>query len=227
MKVHFLTTDLKTISETANFLALWEDENDSIDQLTSGSTGTPKKIKINKNLMRASARMTGAFFNLAKGQTALLCISPEFIGGKMMVVRSIEFELEIYATEISSTPLKNLNQPIDFAAMVPMQVSETLTHHPEKLNLIRNLIIGGAPVSKKLEIALQSINCTAYSTYGMTETISHIALKKLNNQNEPFKAIGETSFSIKNECLVIKAKLPFDNVLYLSLTVMKISCVVF
>ncbi len=205
MKVHILSTDLKTTSETSNFIAMWEDENDSINQLTSGSTGTPKNIKINKDLMRSSARMTGEFFNLTKGQSALLCISPEFIGGKMMIVRSIECELELYATNISSTPLRDLNQPIDFAAMVPMQVSQTLTHHPEKLNLIRNLIIGGAPVSKKLEVALQSVNCTAYSTYGMTETISHIALKKLNNQNEPFTAIGKTSFSLNNDCLVINA----------------------
>ncbi len=205
MKVHILSTDLKTSSETSNFIALWEDKNDSIEQLTSGSTGTPKKIKINKDLMRSSARMTGDFFNLTKGQSALLCISPEYIGGKMMIVRSIEFELELYATNISSTPLKDLNQPIDFAAMVPLQVSQTLKHHPEKLNLIRNLIIGGAPVSKKLEIALQSVTCRAYSTYGMTETISHIALKKLNNQNEPFIAIGKTSFSLNNDCLVINA----------------------
>lgn len=206
MKVHFLTTDSKITDETARFVQSWEDERESIEQWTSGSTGPPKKIEIRKSLMRSSAKMTGDFFNFSKTQTGLLCISPSFIGGKMMIVRSIEYDFELFATDISSTPLKHLNRPIDFAAMVPLQVSETLTHHPEKLNLISNLIIGGAPVSSKLERALQQVNCKAYSTYGMTETVSHIALKRLNNKGEPFKAIGKTHFSTKDNCLVIHSR---------------------
>lgn len=205
MKLHFLTTDSKIADETARFMRSWEDDREVIEQFTSGSTGNPKKIEISKKLMRSSARMTGDFFNFSKGQTGLLCISPSFIGGKMMIVRSIEFDFELYATDISSTPLKYLNRPIDFAAMVPMQVSETLTHHPEKLNLIDNLIIGGAPVSKKLERALQQVKCKAYSTYGMTETISHIALKRLNDKDEAFKAIGRVYFTTDEDCLVINA----------------------
>jgi O-succinylbenzoic acid--CoA ligase len=205
MQIHFLTTDKKIADETSDFLKNWEASNAHIYQLSSGSTGKPKKFEIDKSVMRSSAHMTGEFFQFSKGQTALLCISPAFIGGKMMIVRSIEFDLNLYTTDVSSTPLKNLNKPINFAAMVPLQVSESIKHHPEKLNLIENLIIGGAPVSKKLEASLQHVNCKAYSTYGMTETISHIALKRLNNKNESFNAIGKTTFDTKEGCLVIKA----------------------
>ena len=87
--------------------------------------------------------------------------------------------------------------------MVPLQVSETIERQPEKLNLIRHLIIGGAPVSRKLAEALQQFNCTAYSTYGMTETVSHIALKKLGQKEKAFKGIGNTTFETKNDSLVI------------------------
>lgn len=205
MQIHFLTTDKKIADETSEFLKKWKANDEHICQLSSGSTGKPKQVEIDKKAMRSSAQMTGEFFKFSEGQTALLCISPAYIGGKMMIVRSIEFDLNLYATDVSSTPLKNLNKPINFAAMVPLQVSETLKHHHHKLNLIENLIIGGAPVSKKLEASLQHVKCKAYSTYGMTETISHIALKRLNNKNEYFNAIGETTFDTKDGCLVIKA----------------------
>lgn len=205
MQIHFLTTDPKIADETAGFLKEWGDNKAHIVQQTSGSTGKPKSIEIDKRRMRASAQMTGDFFNLQNKSTALLCISPAYIGGKMMIVRSLEFDLDLYATDISSTPLRNLNHTIDFAAMVPLQVSETLKHHPEKLNLIDHLIIGGAPVSRKLEEALQEVNCSAYSTYGMTETISHVALKKLNNQNSPFQAIGNSTFKVDEGQLIINA----------------------
>ena len=195
----------KILAEYEEFLIQWKSSKSSITQHTSGSTGKPKRIEITKAMMKASAQMTGDFFQLSAGQRALLCISPKFIGGKMMIVRAECYNLELIATSVSSTPLINLTQPIDFAAMVPLQVSETLKQHPEKLNLIKNLIIGGAPVSKELEIALQSTTCQAYSTYGMTETVSHIALKKLDNTNAPFIGIGQSSFSTKEDCLVISS----------------------
>jgi O-succinylbenzoic acid--CoA ligase len=193
----------KTQAEYDEFLLQWKSSESSILQHTSGSTGKPKQIKISKAMMKASAQMTGDYFQLKAGQKALLCISPKFIGGKMMLVRAECYHLELITTGVSSTPLKNLTQSIDFAAMVPLQVSETLKQHPEKLDLIRYLIIGGAPVSKELEVALQSTTCQAYSTYGMTETVSHIALKKLDNTDAPFIGIGRSSFTTKDDCLVI------------------------
>ncbi len=174
-------------------------------QATSGSTGTPKLIALQKDQMSASARMTGEFFNLSACKNALLCISPEYIGGKMMIVRAIEFQLKLYTAPISANPIEALDLPIDFAAMVPLQVQTILEQNPEKLNLIRNLIIGGAPVSAQLEKQLQAYSCQAYSTFGMTETISHIALKRLNNTNAPFEGIGKSSFSTLDDQLIVDA----------------------
>lgn len=205
MRYNLLTNNEGTISDFKRFSDVWNNEAKSIEQLSSGSTGTPKLITISKWKMRSSAEMTGAFFQLENFKSSLLCISTDYIGGKMMFVRSVLYDLEIYVADVSSNPVKNLNNHIDFAAMVPLQVETILQENPEKLDLIKYLIIGGAPVSIDLEKQLQGRKCEAYSTYGMTETVSHIALKKLDNQNTPFKAIGETSFKENDGELIINS----------------------
>lgn len=205
MKYKFLTKNQGVLSDFKEFLSVWNDEGDIIQQKTSGSTGKPKLIEIPKWKLKASAEMTGKFFKLRDLNKSLLCISSKFIGGKMMIVRSILFDLELIITDVSSNPIKNLNEKVDFAAMVPLQVDTILRENPEKLDLIKYLIIGGAPVSSDLEERLQNSQCEAYSTYGMTETVSHVALKKLGGTNPPFKAIGETNFKTFDDELLINA----------------------
>ena len=205
MKYKFLTNNSNTISEFNHFLGIWNNEKNTIQQYSSGSTGAPKSMEIPKWKMKKSAEMTGDFFQLDQLKTSLLCISLDYIGGKMMFVRSLLFNLELIVTDVNSNPIKNLNEPIDFAAMVPLQVETILKETPHKLDLIKYLIIGGAPVSLALEEQLQERKCDAYSTYGMTETVSHIALKKLNHNNSPFIAIGETSFKEVNGELIINS----------------------
>ncbi len=181
------------------FLEAWFDKKVEIEQKTSGSTGSPKIIKISKSQMIASAKLTGDFFNLKNCTSSLLCINPDYIGGKMLIIRSLLYKLKIFIAPTSSNPIKNLKQNIDFAAMVPLQVATILKENPEKLNLIKYLIIGGAPVSLQLEKDLQKVKCKAYSTFGMTETISHIALRRLDDTESAFNALGETWFEKDNE----------------------------
>jgi len=205
MKYKLLTNNKATISDFERFLEVWNNDSKSIQQQTSGSTGVPKKIEIPKWKMKASAKMTSDFFHLNKSNTSLLCISPNYIGGKMMIVRSLLYDMKLYVADVSSNPIKELEENIDFAAMVPLQVDTILKESPEKLDLIKYLIIGGAPVSLGLEKQLQNRKCIAYSTYGMTETVSHIALKKLDNKNTPFKAIGKASFINNDGELIINS----------------------
>lgn len=212
MRYKLLTNNTETLSGFKNFLEIWNNEKSTISQQSSGSTGTPKLMEIPKWKMKKSAEMTGTFFQLDQLNNSLLCISLDYIGGKMMFVRSLLFDLEIIVSDVSSNPIKDLNERIDFAAMVPLQVETILKENPHKLDLIKYLIIGGAPVSKELEELLQERKCEAYSTYGMTETISHIALKKLNNTNSPFTAIGETNFiELKGELVINSPQLGIEN----------------
>lgn len=203
MRIQQLDKSEDNLEEIRSFIATWENDIQSITQLSSGSTGPPKAIEIPKWRMEASARMTGDFFDLKNCESALLCMSTDYIGGKMMVVRSLLFDLKLYVTKVTRNPLKNLSHAIDFVAMVPLQVEETLQENPEKLNYIKHLIIGGASVSDELIEKISAFKCNAYSTFGMTETVSHIALRNLKNKNEPYRVIGKTQLSTIDDCLVI------------------------
>lgn len=168
------------------FVNRWTDDSDYIEVKTSGSTGLPKLIRHKKQAMRESARMTCDFLGLLPGMKALICLSTRNIAGMMMVVRAFERELDMVAVEPGGHPLRD-GEPfnsdyIDFCAMVPAQVYNSLwvPEEKSKLELIRNLIIGGAPVSYKLEQMIRELPGNVYLTFGMTETMSHIALRKMN-----------------------------------------------
>lgn len=195
------------------FLAQWNDASPCMEVQTSGSTGVPKRIYIEKVRMRASARMTCDFLNLKQGDTALLCMPLDYIAGKMMVVRAIERGLKLLIVEPSTHPLSSTNiadignpHCIDFAAMVPLQVWNTLQvpEEREALCRIRHLIIGGGAISQALEQELRKLPINVWSSYGMTETLSHIALRCISDDYyTPLPGI--TLCQDQDSCLVIDA----------------------
>lgn len=189
------------------FLEEWYSDGNTVKVQTSGSTGTPKIFEIEKNKMINSAVMTCNFLDLKKGNTALLCLPVEYISGKMMVVRSIERRLKLLVSEPSLRPVENLNKEIDFCAMTPLQVENSLP----QLHLIKNLIIGGAAVSESLKNKILQMNLgdstRIFETYGMSETLSHIALRQLLPEPEEyFTAFENVSVSLDGRgCLKIFA----------------------
>ncbi len=169
------------------FLEEWFSGERMVSVQTSGSTGTPKIFEIEKNKMIASAQMTCNFLGLKEGDTALLCLPVEYISGKMMIVRSVVKNLALTVTGPSLQPLRNLNEEIDFCAMTPLQVENSL----EDLHWIKNMIIGGAAVSESLkDKILYTLGSKGsqriFETYGMSETLSHIALKQIYPVSEMF-----------------------------------------
>lgn len=164
------------------FLDEWRDARPTVRVKTSGSTGTPKPMDAEKSRMEASARATCRFLGLRSGDTALLCLPLDYIAGKMMVVRAETCGLRLVSVRPSSHPLAGLAAAPDFAAMTPMQVWETLRVGDERkmLSQIGNVIIGGGAVDKALTAALQEMRGAVWSTYGMTETLSHIAMRRVN-----------------------------------------------
>ena len=167
------------------FLAQWNDTSDVIEVHTSGSTGKPKRLLVEKRRMVNSARITCDFLGLKEGDSALLCMPLDYIAGKMVVVRSQVSHLHLISVMPSSHPLKDITQPIDFAAMVPLQVYSSLQEPAERERLmsIRHLIIGGGAIDDSLESQLQQFPNAVWSTYGMTETLSHIALRRISGEN--------------------------------------------
>lgn len=196
-----------TLSE---FLSEWNAPSPLLKVHTSGSTGVPKELWVEKQRMIASARITCNYLGLKKGDSALLCMPLEYIAGKMMVVRSIERDLNLIVVEPSSHPLKGMSSAPDFAAMVPMQVRASLQveEEAELLRQVRHLIIGGGSIDSELAIALHKFPNAVWSTYGMTETLSHIALRRLNGPEAddyytPFEGVR---LSVSPDgCLIIDA----------------------
>ena len=184
--------------EIGNFLLDWLNSESFIFAQTSGSTGKPKQILIQKSAMIASAKATGLFFNLQPKNTALLCLSTNYIAGKMMLVRAICLGLHIDTIDPTSAPLSS--KKYNFIAMVPMQVEKSLS----KLHLVDKLLIGGTKVSYTLSESILKTNCNAFESYGMTETISHIAIKKI--RVKAFNVLPNVAISVdKRSCLVIEA----------------------
>ena len=179
--VEELLTYSKSISKGIyEFFEAYFDKDDFININTSGSTGKPAQIKLKKEHMINSARATGSFFKLKEHTTALLCLSPNYIAGKMMLVRALTLGWQIDMVEPSLNPLDKLQKHYDFCAMVPLQ----LQHSISQLDKIKTLIVGGGAVSVELIKKLQDIKTEVFATYGMTETITHIAVKKLNHFQE-------------------------------------------
>ena len=197
-----------------DFLSEWNNGSDRVLVHTSGSTGKPKPMMVEKKRMLNSARITCDFLGLKPGDSALLCMSLDYIAGKMVVVRSIERHLHLISVSPSGHPLKDINEEITFAAMVPMQVYNTLQvpEERERLTHIRHLIIGGGAIDASLEKELQALpgNIAIWSTYGMTETLSHIALRRINGAeaSEWYQPFDSVKISQTEEgCLVVDAPL--------------------
>lgn len=192
------------------FLEDWNSPDDCITVHTSGSTGKPKAMSVEKARMMASAAKTCRFLSLDSGDSALLCMPLDYIAGKMVVVRSLVSGMRLVSVPPSSHPLRGLDAPPSFAAMVPLQVYCSM-QVPEELDMLRrikHLLIGGGAVDPDMERSLRSFPNAVWSTYGMTETLSHIALRRLSGDSAseyytPFD--GVRLWQGDDDCLCIEA----------------------
>ena len=192
-----------------NFLLDWlNDDYDDIKVRTSGSTGKPKVFFISKQKMINSAKATDKHFKLGPETKALMCLPPKHIGGMMMMVRAMMLGWHVDIVEPVSNPLDKLYKTYDFCAMTPFQLDNSLN----RLHLIKKLIVGGGRIPENLKQMLQGIPTKVYETFGMTETVSHIAARKVNNfkkdsdKDKPFKTLPNVSVAAdENNRLIIKA----------------------
>lgn len=186
----------------------WHDDSKSIKVTTSGSTGIPKTIELSKESMKQSALKTGAFFNLGKQSNALAALPYSFIAGKMMLIRAIVLNWNLHLVPPSSNPLNFAEDELDFVAMTPHQLLTVLAETPGQLHYVKKILLGGAPIPSHLLSKIKSLQPEVYLGYGMTETITHIAVKKINTESfdKSFHALPGVQFGLTHEdCLTIEA----------------------
>lgn len=202
-----LRSEESWILDIQSFLKEYSNDKESIIVNTSGSTGNPKAIKLPKSSFLISAGITNSYFDL-NNKTALLCLPSKYIAGKLMIVRAIIGDMDLILEAPSSAPLDATYLSIDFVAMTPFQLNNVIVQKPGVLNSVKTIILGGGPVSKALMHQIQSINPQCYHTYGMTETLTHIAIKKLNDSasSQHFEVLDGFEISQDHrDCIVIQA----------------------
>ncbi|GAA4454673.1 AMP-binding protein [Nibrella saemangeumensis] len=201
-------------AEALAFCRAWQSGQALFTLQTSGSTGTPKPVQLTRPQMVASARLTGQALGLLPGDAALVCLNIRYIAGVMMLVRCLELDLPMTIVEPSANPLADFDPAqarFAFTALVPLQLQTILEQAPGKLpilNRMKAILVGGAATSPALEQALQQIEAPIYATYGMTETVSHIALRRLNGPESAdyFTALsGVLIGTDERDCLHITA----------------------
>ena len=184
----------------------WNNSEDFITVKTSGSTGVPKTVCLPKTFVEQSALRTIGFFGLTTKSRFHSCVGADFIGGKMMAVRAWLLNAVFSWETPSNRPLKEIpkTESIDLLAIVPSQMLDIL-ENLEKLPHISNIIIGGAPIPPHLKAKIADSGLNVYETYGMTETSSHIALRKITGEESPFKTLpGIRVSKDQRECIVVE-----------------------
>ena len=178
---------------------------------TSGSTGKPKEIRLTQAQVLASIQKTASYLQLQKGDVSFICLSANYIAGKMMWLRSYVIGMDVFMVVPKANPLDgvSIKQRIDFAAFVPMQLQCIIEQTPDKLALLQRakaILIGGAPISTYQQKLFEQIKAPLYQTYGMTETVSHIAMKRLNSENKYYTLLSDVEAKVdERSCLCIKA----------------------
>jgi len=181
------------------FIVEWASEQETIEVQTSGSTGEPTVWRARKSAMEASAQLTARYFNCYSGTNALLALPTSFIAGKMMLARAMTLGWRVSSVMPSGNPLAGIKSTFDFAAFTPMQMAAATDEQLDMLAEFGTVIIGGAPVSKTLRERL-SMHCSnLYETYGMAETLSHIAVRKISKETIPFQTLEGIKISVDSE----------------------------
>lgn len=185
-------------------LTQWFNKEIFISAQTSGSTGKPKQIKLDKNAVKNSALRTASFFGFEAKQNVLLPMDCKYIGAKMVIIRALLTKQTVTVVPPTSNLCPYLNRKFDFCAMVPLQFENTFQSNPKKLNNISTVLLGGAAISHSIETSCNQLSSSVYASYGMTETISHVALRKIeNDQPYYFPLPGVTIRADVADCLVI------------------------
>jgi O-succinylbenzoic acid--CoA ligase len=211
---HLLSEAPELQAQVQNFLRAWQQDLPFIFQ-SSGSTGKPKSFQFTKDQLLTSAKASTKALQLDKHTKALVCLPLTSVGGLLQLARAIHANFELFIDLPTSMPLQNFDTAINFISMVPTQLQQSLKHEPLKLSGIEKILIGGAPLEENLIEACSNLSISLIQSYGMTETLSHVALRFIGNGvSAPFKAIEGVHFEQQQNCLTIHYPALLDAPLY-------------
>ena len=191
---------LKEKEDYYDFLKSWFDDKDYVITNTSGSTGKPKEIKLKKSDLIESSKLTARYFDLKVGDKIINCLPIKYIAGKMMLVRSLVLGLDLYIFPVTSSPISDLKKNYELIAFTPIQLENSIPF----IEKIKKVLVGGSPVQDSLKEKILNSKSIIYETYGMTETITHIAARNLSIGEKEFTTLPGIEIGEKDNCLFIK-----------------------
>ncbi len=202
-QIRYLHCSAETQAEIESVIDQWRNQDSSYEVKTSGSTGNPKLITLSRNQLEASAKRSNAFFGLNEDSHVFMCLSPKTIGGKMMLIRALVGNYAVDITEASGNPETHIQKDshYSFISLVPYQVKRILEETPDKLNAFDQILLGGMGLSDDLEKTLSTLKPSIYIGFGMTETVSHIALRKMGTS--VYQALDGVNLDSEDDCLVV------------------------
>ncbi len=213
-EVDFSLADKETKKSVEKIILNWSDEqNDKFEFKTSGSTGIPKIVSFSADEVAASAQNTIQFFNILPKEKVLLSLPTEFVAGALMCIRAMIAGTQLTILKPSLRPLQSFRQFVsfDFAPFTPAQIAETLSKGSElELEILKNIktiILGGGVVNDEIVSAVQNFRGAVFQTYGMTETLTHIAVKKINKKRDIYYRLVNDDIQISTDergCLVLQ-----------------------
>ncbi|OYU67027.1 MAG: hypothetical protein CFE22_05995 [Cytophagaceae bacterium BCCC1] len=195
----------------------WNFGKTAFEIKTSGSTGIPKTIHLKRELIEASIEMTKKAFDLDDGHLFFCCLNIENIAGLMMLLRSQRLKGELMLVEPSADPLEKLgnldylfsdNRGRNVFAFVPLQLQKLLENEKyiQILKTAKTILVGGAALNTELKAKIADLYLPVFETYGMTETISHIAIKNIRLDEDTFNTLEGVEIKLNDAgCLMIKS----------------------
>lgn len=198
-----------------DFIQLLSNKNSPLTVKTSGSTGIPKELHFTMNQAFESAKLSNAFFNIDSSSILLLPMNIDFVGAKMLIVRAFVAKAKIWIVAPTANVFENVptNVLFDLIALTPYQLLSTLEKTPLSFLQVRKCLIGGSTISNELfrKIEDLSLDCKFYESFGMSETLSHIAIKTLGSNEDVFRVIDGYHIEVSSEGL-LSIQCPFmDN----------------
>lgn len=189
------------VQHAISFCTEWLEGKESFLQTTSGTTGAPQELLLSRQQLEASAKSTGAFFNVDASFSLLCCLNPAYIAGKMMLVRALVWDCELTLVEPSADPLADLEETFSLIAMVPLQVATSLanTDRLQQLQALKALLVGGAPLPYAVQKEISKQGIAAWQTFGMTETVSHFALARISTAELVYHCLPGVEIGLDEE----------------------------
>lgn len=195
--------------EVFRFCSEWNEGKAEFQFHSSGSTGVPKSIVLTRTQLISSAQLTGQWLSLAPRDVALMALPVQYIAGAMVLVRALVLDLDVLLVDPCQNPLEQVQDlSIQLASFVPTQWATILNsniHVQAIFSKAKGVLIGGASLDTNLEKATVALDLPIYHTYGMTETVSHVAYRDLHEESPYFHCLPGVEIQLNTQgCLMVQ-----------------------